>query len=76
MNQFDYRDVMKASMAYNETRTVDEVLAEHRARDEDRTPKGVSKTPPEPGRPATRSELEAARALMGATKPDNFVVSE
>ena len=70
-NPFDYRDIMKASFRYNETRTVDQVLADQRARD-DEPQRGVSKTPPPPGRAATVSELEAARKLLGAAKPDNF----
>lgn len=70
-NPFDYRDIMKASFHYNETRTVEQVIAAQKARDEEPA-KGASKTPPAPGRPATVSELEAARALMGNAKPDNF----
>lgn len=70
-NPFDYRDIMKASFRYNEERTVEQVIAEQRARDEEPN-KTVSKTPPPPGRPATLKELEAARALMGSAKPDNF----
>lgn len=72
-NPFDYRDIMKAHMRYNETRTVDEVIAEQKARMEDgNRPTGASKTPPEPGRAATKSELDAARALLGNAKPQNF----
>ena len=76
-NPFDYREIMKAHMRYNETRTVEEVLAEQRARDEaGDKPTGVSKTPPPPGRAATTAELDAARALLGAAKPANFAPSE
>lgn len=76
-NPFDYREVIKAHMMYNEVRTVDEVLADQKARmDASEGPKGVSKTPPEPGRAATKSELDAARALLGAAKPENFASPE
>jgi len=70
-NPFDYRDIMKASFRYNEERTVEQVIADQKARDEEPN-RGVSKTPPPPGRPATAKELDAARALLGAAKPDNF----
>lgn len=74
-NPFDYRDIMKASFKYNEDRTVEQVIADQKARDEE-PQKGVSKTPPAPGRPATMRELEAARALMGGAKPDNFAAPQ
>jgi len=70
-NPFDFRDIMKASFRYNEERTVEQVIAEHKARDEEPN-RTVSKTPPPPGRAATEKELAAARALMGNSKPDNF----
>lgn len=76
---FDFRDVMKAHMRYNEERTVEQVMADHKARDEARSNGGAghaSKTPPAPGRAATQSELDAARALMGGAKPNNFAAVE
>jgi hypothetical protein len=77
---FDFRDVMKAHMAYDETRTVDQVLAEHKARDQARdNPSAsgvVSKTPPPLSAPASDAQLEAARALLGAAVPNNFAAQE
>lgn len=35
-NPFEYREVMKAAFHYNETRTVDEVVAQHKAQHEAR----------------------------------------
>lgn len=76
-NPFDFREVMKAHMQYNETRTVDQVLADQKARDQaSEQAGGVSKTPPPPGRSATAAELDAARALLGAAKPNNFAPAE
>lgn len=77
-NPFDYREIMKAHMQYNETRTVDQVLADQKAREEANDPSrpSVSKTPPPPGRAATVDELAAARALLGGAKPANFAPTE
>jgi hypothetical protein len=75
-NPFDYREIMKAHMQYNETRTVEQVLADQKAREKSDDNPGVSKTPPPPGRAATASELEAARALLGGAKPNNFAPAE
>lgn len=77
-NPFDFREVMKAHMQYNETRTVEQVLADQKARDERSDPSKptVSKTPPAPGRSATMDELAAARALLGGAKPQNFAPGE
>jgi hypothetical protein len=75
-NPFDYREIMKAHMQYNETRTVEQVLADQKAREKSDNTSGVSKTPPPPGRAATAAELDAARALLGGAKPNNFAPSE
>lgn len=73
MSPFDYREVMKAHFRYNETRTVEEVLAEQEARDKARDRKGRGKVdpnkPPEPGRAATPKELELLRKMMQGTVP-------
>ncbi len=64
---FEYREIMKAHFHYNETRTVDEVLAEHRQRHDDSS-KGRSSKGRNLAAPATstapRSELEKARAML------------
>ncbi len=66
MSPHDFREIMKAHFRYGETRTVDEVVAAHEARDKarDRNGGGASKTPPEMGPAASSALLEQARKMM------------
>jgi hypothetical protein len=71
-NPFEFRELMKAQMRFGEERTVDQVLAEHNARHQQRRPTSEGRkrggpTPPSPG-VAARTEIDKMRALMSQGK--------
>ena len=70
-NPWEYREIMRAQFRINETRSVDEVLAEHKRRhaeaNQDKKSKGrtFAQTGPPPSSTPQESEIAKARALMG-----------
>lgn len=59
-NPFEYRDIMKASMKFNETRTVEQVQAEHEKRRAERTPTPRARNGRTPARPVKRGAPQLA----------------
>lgn len=69
-NPFEFREIMKASFHFNETRSVDEVVAEHEANHKNRnkkTPNGV-KAPDMTAVPS-KPEMDKLKAMMLTAKP-------
>lgn len=62
MSQFDYREIMQAQFRYGETRTVEQVLADQKARERTTT------TKPDPGKPAQLSSAGPSTAALASLK--------
>lgn len=75
-NPFEYRDIMKASFHFNETRTVDEVLAEQEANRKDKGKRKDGTKAPDLSAVPSKAEMDKLKAMLGNTKPSVTVAPE
>lgn len=78
-NPYEYRELMKAQFRFGETRTVDQVLEDHRRRHEEaanaaknRSKKGRTFMPtqaPAGTDEIKKTDMDAVLALLGGAKP-------